>query len=148
MVPIHPGRILRRELTTRRLSANALARALRVPSGRIVDIQNANAQSPLRPRCASAVISATLHNSGSTCRLSTISQSRCEMLVGSWSAKFRQPRDRAGWLQGRVRLTYEQGSLGPDRAFPRASVDPQVLTIIRPETLIHWHHSGFRCYWR
>ena len=40
MVPIHPGRILRRELKARRLSANALARALRVPSGRIVDILN------------------------------------------------------------------------------------------------------------
>ena len=38
MVPIHPGRILRRELQARGLSANALARALRVPSGRIVDI--------------------------------------------------------------------------------------------------------------
>jgi len=24
----------------------------------------------------------------------------------------------------------------------------QVLTIIRPETLIHRHRSGFRCYWR
>jgi addiction module HigA family antidote len=41
MVPIHPGRILRRELRARNLSANALARALRVPSGRIVDILNA-----------------------------------------------------------------------------------------------------------
>ena len=40
MVPIHPGRVLRRELEARRLSANALARALRVPSGRIVDILN------------------------------------------------------------------------------------------------------------
>ena len=40
MVPIHPGRILRRELKARGLSANALARALRVPSGRIVDILN------------------------------------------------------------------------------------------------------------
>lgn len=40
MVPIHPGRILRRELEARGLSANALARALRVPSGRIVDILN------------------------------------------------------------------------------------------------------------
>ena len=37
MVPIHPGRI---ELLARELSANALARALRVPSGRIVDILN------------------------------------------------------------------------------------------------------------
>ena len=24
----------------------------------------------------------------------------------------------------------------------------QVLAIIRPETLIHWHRSGFRGYWR
>jgi addiction module HigA family antidote len=40
MVPIHPGRILRRELIARDLSANALARALRVPSGRVVDILN------------------------------------------------------------------------------------------------------------
>src|SRR5262252_1813133 len=23
-----------------------------------------------------------------------------------------------------------------------------VLTIIRPETLVRWHRSGFRCYWR
>src|SRR5580704_6075643 len=24
----------------------------------------------------------------------------------------------------------------------------QVLTVIRPETLLHWHRAGFRCYWR
>jgi transposase InsO family protein len=24
----------------------------------------------------------------------------------------------------------------------------QVLTIIRPETLVRWHRAGFRCYWR
>jgi len=24
----------------------------------------------------------------------------------------------------------------------------QVLTIIRPETLLRWHRAGFRCYWR
>ena len=52
MVPIHPGRILRRELAARNLSANALARALRVPSGRIVDILNGkraiSAESALR----------------------------------------------------------------------------------------------------
>src|ERR1700736_6059243 len=24
----------------------------------------------------------------------------------------------------------------------------QVLTIIRPETLVRWHRGGFRCYWR
>ena len=40
MFPVHPGRILKEELAARSLSANALARALRVPSGRIVDICN------------------------------------------------------------------------------------------------------------
>ncbi|MBM3568035.1 MAG: HigA family addiction module antidote protein [Alphaproteobacteria bacterium] len=40
MIPIHPGRQLRRELAARTLSANALARALRVPPGRIIDILN------------------------------------------------------------------------------------------------------------
>src|SRR6202047_2727677 len=24
----------------------------------------------------------------------------------------------------------------------------QVLTILRPETLVRWHRAGFRCYWR
>jgi hypothetical protein len=23
-----------------------------------------------------------------------------------------------------------------------------VLTIVRPETLVRWHRAGFRCYWR
>jgi addiction module HigA family antidote len=41
MLPVHPGRILRRELTARDLSANRLALALRLPSGRITDILNA-----------------------------------------------------------------------------------------------------------
>jgi addiction module HigA family antidote len=40
MVPVHPGRILKRELAARGVSANALALALRVPSGRITDILN------------------------------------------------------------------------------------------------------------
>ncbi|MHB8456020.1 MAG: HigA family addiction module antitoxin [Acidiferrobacterales bacterium] len=40
MAPIHPGRILKRELTARGLSANRLALSLRVPSGRITDILN------------------------------------------------------------------------------------------------------------
>ncbi|GIK96803.1 MAG: transcriptional regulator [Alphaproteobacteria bacterium] len=40
MVPIHPGRILKRELAARELSANQLALALRVPSGRITGILN------------------------------------------------------------------------------------------------------------
>jgi len=40
MRPVHPGRILRREIEAHRLSANALAIALRTPSGRVTDILN------------------------------------------------------------------------------------------------------------
>lgn len=40
MVPVHPGRILKRELQARGLSANQLALSLHVPSGRIVTILN------------------------------------------------------------------------------------------------------------
>jgi antitoxin HigA-1 len=40
MMPVHPGRILKRELLARELSANKLSLALRLPSGRIVDIIN------------------------------------------------------------------------------------------------------------
>lgn len=40
MKPTHPGRILKREITARKLSANKLALALRVPSGRITQILN------------------------------------------------------------------------------------------------------------
>jgi addiction module HigA family antidote len=40
MTPVHPGRILKRELEARSLSANALAIALRTPSGRVTDILN------------------------------------------------------------------------------------------------------------
>ena len=41
MMPVHPGRILKRELTARGLSANRLALELKVPSVRITDILNA-----------------------------------------------------------------------------------------------------------
>jgi len=37
---VHPGRILRREMIARKLSANRLALDLGVPSGRITDIVN------------------------------------------------------------------------------------------------------------
>jgi addiction module HigA family antidote len=40
MMAIHPGRILKRELAARQLSCNALAREIRVPPGRIIDIVN------------------------------------------------------------------------------------------------------------
>lgn len=38
--PVHPGEILREELAARGLSANRVALALRVPSGRITQILN------------------------------------------------------------------------------------------------------------
>ena len=37
---VHPGRLLKRELAARTLSANRLALDLGVPSGRITDIMN------------------------------------------------------------------------------------------------------------
>jgi antitoxin HigA-1 len=37
---VHPGKILKDEIEARGLSANALALALRTPSGRITDILN------------------------------------------------------------------------------------------------------------
>lgn len=40
MKPIHPGRILKCEIRARKLSANKLALALRVPSGHITQILN------------------------------------------------------------------------------------------------------------
>ena len=38
--PVHPGRLLRRELQVRGLSANRISLDLGVPSGRIIDILN------------------------------------------------------------------------------------------------------------
>jgi len=40
-LPTHPGKILKNELEARGLSANKIALALGVPSGRITDILNA-----------------------------------------------------------------------------------------------------------
>ena len=40
MLAVHPGRVLQRELAARELSANKLALALHVPSGRIRSICN------------------------------------------------------------------------------------------------------------
>ena len=50
-------------------------------------------------------------------------------------------------LHGRVRLTNHDRLFFIQlyRWFPSIL---QVLTIIRPETLVRWHRVGFRCYWR
>ena len=49
-------------------------------------------------------------------------------------------------LHGRVRLTNHDRwfLIQLYRWFPSIL---QVLTIIRPETLVRWHRAGFRCYW-
>ena len=50
-------------------------------------------------------------------------------------------------MQGRVRLTNNDRwfLIQLYRWFPSIL---NVLTIIRPETLVRWHRAGFRCYWR
>ena len=50
-------------------------------------------------------------------------------------------------VPGRVRLTNSDRWFLVQlyRWFPSIL---QVLTIIRPETLVRWHRAGFRCYWR
>ena len=50
-------------------------------------------------------------------------------------------------VHGRVRLTDNDRwfFIQLYRWFPSIL---QVLTIIRPETLVRWHRAGFRCYWR
>src|SRR6201998_4702145 len=50
-------------------------------------------------------------------------------------------------LRGRVRFTNHDRWFLVQlyRWFPSIL---QVLTIIRPETLVRWHRAGFRCYWR
>ena len=50
-------------------------------------------------------------------------------------------------VQGRVRLTDADRwfFIQLYRWFPSIL---NILTIIRPETLVRWHRAGFRCYWR
>src|SRR3984893_11369943 len=50
-------------------------------------------------------------------------------------------------LHGRIRLTNHDRwfLIQLYRWFPSIV---QVLTVIRPETLVRWHRAGFRCYWR
>jgi hypothetical protein len=50
-------------------------------------------------------------------------------------------------LGGRVRLTNNDRWFFIQMYCWFPSV-PQVLTIIRPETLLRWHRAGFRHYWR
>ena len=89
MTPVsHPGRLLKRELAARGLSANRLALDLGVPSGRITDILNGR-------RAISADTAVRLGryfgngaHSGSTCRANTRSR---------WSSARRARRLRGAY---------------------------------------------------
>src|ERR1700737_2452630 len=79
------------------------------------------------------------------------------VLASPFKSKVRLEAEKAGLrhplnvlrrrLHGRVRLTNNDRwfLIQLYRWFPSIL---QVLTIIRPETLVRWHRAGFRCYWR
>src|SRR4051812_25048541 len=79
------------------------------------------------------------------------------VLVSPFKSKLRLEAENAGLrhqlnvlrrrLHGRARLTNNDRwfFIQLYRWFPSIL---QVLTIIRPETLVRWHRAGFRCYWR
>ena len=50
-------------------------------------------------------------------------------------------------VRGRVRVTNGDRLIFIQlyRWFPSIL---KTIAIIRPETLVHWHRAGFRCYWR
>jgi hypothetical protein len=50
-------------------------------------------------------------------------------------------------VRGRIRLTNRDRFFLVQlyRWFPLVL---QVITVVRPETLVRWHRAGFRCYWR
>src|ERR1039458_1610250 len=50
-------------------------------------------------------------------------------------------------MRGRLQLTHNDRwfFIQLYRWFPSIL---QVITIIQPDTLVRWHRSGFRCYWR
>ena len=61
---VHPGRILKRELAARDMSANRLALALRLSSGRIVEILNGKRGVSPETALHSAAILAMVHAFG------------------------------------------------------------------------------------
>jgi addiction module HigA family antidote len=69
----HPGRLLKRELGVRRLSANRLALDLGVPSGRITDILNGRRSITADTAVRLGRYFGNTAHSGSICKASTIS---------------------------------------------------------------------------
>jgi len=70
---VHPGRLLKRELNARGLSANRLALDLGVPSGRITDILNGRRSISTDTAVRLGRYFGTARSSGSTCKASTTS---------------------------------------------------------------------------
>jgi hypothetical protein len=98
MAPVvHPGRLLKREMVARKLSANRLSLDIGVPSGRFTDILNARRAITADTAVGSAAISATARRSGWTCRVNT---------TLAWSCGKRAPRLPDG--SGR-RMRHESG---------------------------------------
>lgn len=76
MAPVvHPGRLLKRELTARKLSANRLSLDIGVPSGRVTDILNGRRSITADTAVRLGHYFGTAHNSGSTCRANMTSAS-------------------------------------------------------------------------
>ena len=72
MAPVsHPGRLLKRELTARKLSANRLALDIGVPSGRITDILNGRRSITADTAVRLGRYFGNARSSGSICRAST-----------------------------------------------------------------------------
>ena len=95
--PVHPGRLLRRELKARELSANRLALDLGVPSGRITGILNERRWISADTAFRLGRYFGNRRNSGSTCKANTISRlSSGSAAQKSKSASARRtPRDRS-----------------------------------------------------
>ena len=95
MAPVvHPGRLLKREMTARKLSANRLSLDIGVPSGRITDILNARRSIP----ADTAVRVGRYFGSGAQCWLDLQSQydlTIVEREHGSEIAKRVRPADAA-----------------------------------------------------
>ena len=77
MAPVvHPGRLLKREMVARKLSANRLSLDIGVPPAGSPTSSTAAARSRPIPQCGSAVISATARSSGWICRVNMTSAGR------------------------------------------------------------------------
>ena len=71
---VHPGRLLKRELSARALSANRLALDIGVPSGRITDILNGRRSITADTAVRLGRYFGKARNFGSICKASTTSR--------------------------------------------------------------------------